>query len=218
MEELTLYTYCKSSAAYRVRIALNLKGLSYHPVYISLVKDGGENYRPEYRNINPQAMVPTLQTGPHTLTQSTAIVEFLEQQFPEPPLLPEDTISRAQARSYAQMVACDIHPLNNLRVLDYLAGHFGADETAKLQWYQHWIYQGFNAIEQKLASSTLTGTYSIGDTPTVADIFLVPQVYNAKRYQCELDAYSHINRINDNCMALEAFNLAAPEQQPDFVN
>jgi maleylacetoacetate isomerase len=217
MEELTLYTYCKSSAAYRVRIALNLKGLTYHPVYISLVKEGGENFRPEYRSINPQAMVPVLQTGKHTLTQSTAIVEYLEQEFPDPPLLPDNAAARAHARSYAQMIACDIHPLNNLRVLDYLVRNFDADETAKLQWYQHWIHEGFDAIETKLANSSLTGRYCIGGTPTVADVFLVPQVYNAKRYQCKLDAYPNIRRINDNCLELEAFIDAAPEQQADFV-
>ena len=217
MEELTLYTYCKSSAAYRVRIALNLKGLTYHPVYISLIKDGGENYRPEYRAINPQAMVPTLQTGKHTLTQSTAIVEYLEQEFPEPPLLPDNPIARAQARGYAQMIACDIHPINNLRVLDYLVKHFDADEAAKLQWHQHWIYEGFDAIETKLAGSALTGRFCVGDTPTIADAFLAPQVYNANRYHCKLDAYPNIRRINDHCLELAAFIDAAPEQQADFV-
>lgn len=216
MEELTLYTYCKSSAAYRVRIALNLKGLSYHPVYISLVKDGGENYQPEYRKINPQAMVPALHAGNDTLTQSTAIIEFLEQTFPQPALLPDNPVARAQARRYAQMIACDIHPLNNLRVLDYLADHLGADESAKLHWYQHWIYQGFDAIEQTLAKSKWTGHYCVGDTPGIADIFLVPQVYNARRYQCNLDAYAHIRRITESCLALDAFRLAAPEQQADF--
>ncbi|MGD8568593.1 MAG: maleylacetoacetate isomerase [Gammaproteobacteria bacterium] len=217
MEPLTLYTYCKSSAAYRVRIALNLKKLPYQPVYISLIKDGGENYRPAYREINPQAMVPTLQANQHTLTQSTAIVEFLEQQYPQPALLPVDPVARAHARSYAQMVACDIHPLNNLRVLEYLVNEFNVDETSKLQWYQYWIYEGFNAIEQRLADSPLTSDFCIGNTPTIADVFLVPQVYNARRYHCELDTYSHISRINDNCLALEAFRQAAPEQQADFV-
>ncbi|MCI0507184.1 MAG: maleylacetoacetate isomerase [Gammaproteobacteria bacterium] len=214
---MTLYTYCKSSAAYRVRIALNLKGLTYHPVYISLIKEGGENFRPEYRAINPQAMVPTLQTGKHTLTQSTAIVEYLEEEFPDPPLLPDNAAARAQARSYAQMFACDIHPINNLRVLDYLVKHFDADETAKLQWHQHWMHEGFGAIETKLASNALTGRFCVGDTPTIADVFLVPQVYNAKRYHCKLDAYPNIRRINDHCLELEAFIDAAPEQQADFT-
>jgi maleylpyruvate isomerase len=144
-------------------------------------------------------------------------VEFLEQQYPQPALLPVDPVARAHARSYAQMVACDIHPLNNLRVLEYLVNEFNVDETSKLQWYQYWIYEGFNAIEQRLADSPLTSDFCIGNTPTIADVFLVPQVYNARRYHCELDTYSHISRINDNCLALEAFRQAAPEQQADFV-
>jgi maleylacetoacetate isomerase len=166
--------------------------------------------------VNPQAMVPTLQAGQETFTQSTAIVEFLEQQYPQPPLLPKDPAASAYARSYAQMIACDIHPLNNTRVLGYLADKLNVDETAKLQWYRHWIYEGFDAIEQKLANSQLTGRFCMGDTPTIADVFLVPQVYNAKRYECNLGDYPHINRINDSCLELDEFHQAAPEQQADY--
>jgi len=216
VSKLTLYTYCKSSAAYRVRIAMGLKQLDYRPVYISLLKHSRDDLKPEYLDINPQAMVPTLQIGNHKLTQSSAIIEYLEEHYPEPSLLQGDDFARCQARAYAQIIACDIHPLNNLRVLEYLVDRLGSDEQQKLQWYQHWIYQGFNALENRLSTSPLTGTYCIGDQPGLADIFLVPQVYNANRYQCDMQNYPTIRRINDACLEIDAFSQASPEQQPDY--
>lgn len=218
MESLELYTYCKSSAAYRVRIALNLKELVYTPHYVSLINDGGENYKPEYTQLNPQAMVPALKIGTRILTQSTAIIEWLEEHYPAPPLLPADDFSKAVSRSYAQVVACDIHPLNNLRVLDYIKVQFDQDEAAKRQWYQHWIHQGFSALETRLRSSSLTGNFCIGDSPSMADIFLVPQVYNANRYQCDMEKYPVIRSINENCLKMKEFINAAPENQQDYIN
>ena len=216
MSKLTLYTYCKSSAAYRVRIALGIKQLDYRPVYISLLKHNREDLKPDYLSINPQAMVPTLQLGSHKMTQSSAIIEYLEQHYPTPALLQDDEFARCQARSYAQMIACDIHPLNNIRVLEYLVDNIGCNEQQKLQWYQHWIHQGFNALESRLSDSPLTGAYCIGDQPGLADIFLVPQVYNANRFQCDMHNYPTILRINAACLEMDAFKQASPEQQADF--
>lgn len=216
MKKIILYTYCKSSAAYRARIALNLKNIPYKPVYINLLKDGGENYKAEYKQVNAQAMVPTLIADNHTLTQSIAIIEYLEETYPKPALLPEDHYARAQTRSYAQMVACDIHPLNNLRVLDYLRRNLETEEDKVMDWYRRWIDEGFQAIETRLADSNLTGDFCIGDSPTMGDVYLVPQVYNAYRYQCDMDNFPIIRRINENCLNLSAFKDAVPENQADF--
>jgi len=215
-EKLTLYTYCKSSAAYRVRIALNLKKIHYEPVYISLRKENQEHYQSEYLQINPQAMVPTLRTGSQTLTQSMAIIEYLEEKFPDIPLLPVDTETRALARSYAQLVACDIHPLNNVRVLEYLRDNLYTEEEKVKDWYKHWIQEGFQALESRLKTSRLTGQFCVGNTPGLADCYLVPQVYNAYRYHCEIESFSCIKSIYHNCLDLEAFENASPEKQADY--
>ena len=214
---MDLYTYYRSSAAYRVRIALNLKKLAYEPIYISLLKNRSENYKPEYKDINPQAMVPTLVSGSHTLTQSNAIIEFLEEQYPVIPLLPEDKTLRAETRSYAQLIACDIHPLNNIKVLDYLREKLATNEDNVQGWYQHWIQEGFSALETRLEKSDLSGKYCIGDTLSIGDIYLIPQVYNAYRYHCDMSNYPLIKKINNNCLSLEAFKSAVPENQPDFI-
>lgn len=221
MEKLELYSYCKSSAAYRVRIALNLKNVDYIFNYVSLTAQGGENFAPEYLDINPQAMVPSLKVDGNVLTQSSAIIEWLEENYPMPSLLPYTSMQRAQARSLAQIIACDIHPLNNLRVLDYIKGYFqqsvaGVDAEAKHVWYQHWIQEGFDAFETILASSIETGDYCIGNTPTIADVYLVPQVFNAIRFNCDLDNFPTLMGIYHRCTKIDAFFRAAPEQQEDY--
>ena len=219
MEKLELYSYCKSSAAYRVRIALNLKNVDYTFKYVSLTARGGENFTPEYLEINPQAMVPALTINGEVLTQSTAIIEWLEENFPTPSLLPYTSLQRAQARSLAQIIACDIHPLNNLRVLDYIKGYLQKTETGidEQVWYQHWVREGFEALETILASSIETGDFCIGNTPTIADVYLVPQVFNAIRFNCDIDNYQTLMGIYQRCTEIDAFFQAAPEQQEDYI-
>ncbi|MDW7747512.1 maleylacetoacetate isomerase [Halomonas sp.] len=210
----TLYGYFRSSAAYRVRIALNLKGLAYDHSVVNLVK--GEQREAANLDRNPQGLVPTLETDDGVrLSQSLAICEYLDEQHPEPALLPADAEGRARVRSLAQLVACEIHPLNNLRVLKYLVGELGVGEEAKLAWYRHWIAEGFDALEGMLSREAGTGDFCHGDTPTLADLCLVPQVFNAERFACDLSAYPTIQRITANCRALPAFRQAAPEAQPD---
>ncbi|PRY71141.1 maleylacetoacetate isomerase [Halomonas ventosae] len=210
----TLYGYFRSSAAYRVRIALNLKGLAFEQAPVNLVK--GEQREETNRARNPQGLVPTLETDDGArLTQSLAICEYLDEQHPEPPLLPSDTEGRARVRALAQLVACEIHPLNNLRVLKHLVGELGVDDDAKLGWYRHWITEGFDALEAMLIPGAGSGDFCHGDEPSLADICLVPQVYNAERFECDLSAYPTIQRITANCRALPAFQQAAPEAQPD---
>jgi maleylacetoacetate isomerase len=210
-----LYSYWRSSAAYRVRIALALKGIDWATQGVHLVRDGGEQRKPAYLRINPQGLVPSLAAGEHLLTQSLAIIEYLDEVHPEPPLLPADPLARARVRSLAQIVACDIHPLNNLRVLQWLKGHLGADDGQRDQWYRHWIVEGFAAFEAVIANSPHTGRFCHGDRPTVADLCLVPQVYNALRYDCDLEAFPEIRRVNAACLELAAFRRAVPEAQPD---
>ena len=212
---LVLYGYWRSSAAYRVRIALNLKGLAceYRPVH--LAKDGGQQHAADYAAINPQQLVPCLRDGERVLTQSLAIMEYLEETHPAPPLLPSDARGRAQVRALAQLVACDIHPLGNLRVLQYLEHELDTDEAHRGAWSRHWIATGFAALEAMLAGSAATGRYCHGDTPGLADACLVPQVYNALRWKLRLDDYPTIRRIHAACDELEAFRTAAPEAQPD---
>ena len=215
---LTLYTYFRSSAAYRVRIALGLKGLPYDSHAVHLVKDGGQQHTSAYRDLNPQALVPSLQTedGTATLTQSLAIMEYLEEAYPQAPaLLPADLVGRARVRALAQVVACEIHPLNNLRVLRYLTQEMGLSSTQKDAWYAHWIALGLGALEEMLATSSATGRFCHGDQPTLADCCLVPQVFNARRFDCPMDGYPTIARIVAACEQLPAFEQAAPEQQPD---
>jgi len=209
---MKLYDYFRSSAAYRTRIALNLKGLAYEQVPVHLARDGGEHKRSEYRAINPQARVPALELdGGTVLIQSPAILEYLEETHPEPALLPGDPARRAKIRAVAAIIGCDIHPLNNVSVLNYLRGPLGQPEDAVNAWYASWIAQGFEAIEA-LAEG---GPFILGDTPSMADVYLVPQIYNARRFKVPLDAYRAIRRADTAAAGLEAFANAAPDRQPD---
>ena len=212
---LKLYTYFRSSAAYRVRIGLNLKGLAYEAVPVHLVRGGGEHLTPAYRALNAGAMVPTLVDGDAALGQSLAILEYLDETPPAVPLLPADPLGRARVRSLALTVACEIHPLNNLRVLKYLAGEFGASDEAKSAWYRHWVGEGMQIIETRLAREPQTGRYCHGETPTLADCCLIPQVFNAERFQVDLAPYPTIRRIHAACAELPAFAAAHPARQPD---
>ena len=212
---LTLYGYWRSSAAYRVRIALNLKGLAWESRPVHLLKQGGEQHRAEYRAHNPQELVPCLLDGEQTITQSMAIVEYLEETRPTPPLLPVEAMARARVRALAQAVACDIHPLNNLRVLQYLENPLGIDEDRRELWVRHWIALGFAALETMLAGNPETGLCCHGDEPTLADVCLIPQVYNALRFHLPLESYPTIQRIHAHCNTLEAFQASAPERQSD---
>jgi maleylacetoacetate isomerase len=215
---LTLYSYWRSSAAYRVRIALNLKGLAYRQVPVHLVKDGGQQHAAEYRALNPQELVPLLVdagsgAGEARIAQSLAILEYLEEVFPVPALLPADPVQRAQVRALGLHIACDIHPLNNLRVLQYLSGQLGASDEAKNAWYRHWVDTGLAAVEEGLAA--FAGRLSLGERPGYLEACLIPQVYNARRFDCDLTAYPRILEMVARCESLEAFRNAAPEVQPD---
>lgn len=212
---MNLYSYFRSSAAYRVRIALNLKGLAYRTLPVHLLRDGGEQHRPAYRAVNPAGLVPALEDRGHTLTQSLAILEYLEEQYPQTPLLPQGSADRARVRAIAQSIACEIHPLNNLRVLQYLTDNLGLGEEQKNAWYRHWVGEGLGAVERLLADDPRTGAFCHGDRPTLADCCLVPQVFNARRFGCKLDAMPAILAIVARCQSLEAFQRAAPEHQPD---
>jgi maleylacetoacetate isomerase len=208
-----LYGYFRSSAAFRVRIALNLKGLDYEQVFVHLRKK--EQAAPEYLAVNPQGLVPALEDDGQVFIQSLAIIEYIDETHPEPPLLPGHPADRARVRGLAQLVACDIHPIDNLRVLLYLKHTLGHDEAAIERWYNHWIIQGFNGLERILADDGMTGDFCHGDAPTLADICLVPQVVNAQRYKLDLSSYPTIQRIYANCMRLPAFDRALPAKQPD---
>jgi maleylpyruvate isomerase len=212
---MKLYTYFRSSAAYRVRIALNLKGLPYEAVPVHLLKDGGQQLSPEYRAVNPSALVPSLQDGDATLSQSLAIIEYLEETQPQVALLPRDPLGRARVRALALMVACDIHPITNLRVLKYLTGTLGVPEDAKTEWYRHWVREGLAAIEAHLARDAQTGRFCHGDSPTMADCCLVPQVFNARRFEVDLGPYPTIASIDAACAELPAFADAHPGRQGD---
>ena len=209
---MTLYSFFRSSAAYRVRIAFNLKGLGFDTVAIHLQKDGGQNRKPAYRAINPQMRVPALKLDSgELLTQSLAIIEYLDEVHPQPPLLPSDPVERAQVRALAQLVACDIHPLNNVAPLRYLKNELGQDQSKIDAWYHHWVREGFDAIEAMVAP----GPYACGADVTLADICLVPQVANARRLKVPLDSYPKIVAIDAACAKLTAFEEAKPERQPD---
>ncbi len=211
---MQLYGYFRSSAAFRVRIALNLKGLAYEQAFIHLRKN--DQRSSGYLKLNPQGLVPTLVDGGHVLSQSLAIIEYLDETHAAPPLLPGDAASRARVRSLAQAVACDIHPIDNLRVLRFLAHEMKHGEKDVETWFNHWIKLGFDGIEQTLAGDGKAGRFCHGDSPSLADICLVPQVFNAKRYPSfDLAPYPTIMRIFDACMTLEAFDRARPEKQPD---
>jgi maleylpyruvate isomerase len=207
-----LYSYFRSSAAYRVRIALNLKDISYETIPIHLQKDGGRHKSAEYRAINPQARVPSLVLpSGEVLTQSLAIIGYLNEAYPRPPLLPTDPVARAQVRAVSQIIACDIHPLNNLGTLQYLKRTLGQEQAAIDTWYHHWVLAGFEAIETMLKP----GPYSFGAQVSLADVCLVPQVYNARRLKVPLEAFPKIVAADAACLTLPAFDKARPESQPD---
>jgi maleylacetoacetate isomerase len=210
---MKLYGYFRSSAAFRVRIALNLKKLNYEGASIHLRR--GDQRQAGFRRVNPQGLVPALEIDGDTLIQSLPIIEYLDEKYPEPPLLPADPAGRARVRALAAIVACDIHPINNLRVLRYLHGPLGHDQTAIESWYNHWIDTGFQALEQLLAPHPQTAKFCHGDKPGLADIALVPQVVNAGRYQFDMSPYPTIARIHEACMALDAFAAAHPDNQAD---
>lgn len=211
--QLSLYTYWRSSCSYRVRIALNLKGLDYESVPVHLVRDGGGQHSEDYRRMNPQGLVPTLVADDHSVTQSLAIIEYLEETHPQPPLLPNDALARAHVRRMAYLIADEIQPLNNLGVLQYLKREMGLAQDAVDRWYRHFIERGFSALEQILSESP--AKYCFGEEPGLADVCLVPQVYNAERFGCDLTVYPNIVRINELCLLHEAFARAIPEAQPD---
>ncbi|MEP6899098.1 MAG: maleylacetoacetate isomerase [Rhodanobacter sp.] len=210
-----LYGYWRSSAAYRVRIALNLKGLEYESRAVHLLRDGGEQHTAEYHQLNPTQLVPSLLDGDRVITQSLAIVEYLDETHPEKPLLPADARARARVRALSMVVACDIHPLGNLRVLQQIEVQFGADESQRGEWSRYWIAAGLDALEAMLADNAATGRFCHGDEPGMADACLVPQIYNALRWKMPLDTYPTLRRITDACNELDAFRRAAPELQPD---
>lgn len=208
---MKLYTYFRSSAAYRVRIALHLKGVAYESVPVNLLK--GEQREEAYRAVNPQRRVPSLDIGGTTLIQSPAILEYLDEVYPEPPLLPFGAVNRAKVRAVASLIGCDIHPLNNSGTLAYLKNGLGHDQAAADAWYAHWVREGFDAIETLIEP----GPYAFGPRVSLADIYLVPQVFNARRFKIPLDAYPRIASVDAACADLKAFQDAAPERQPDAV-
>lgn len=211
---MKLYGYFRSSAAFRVRIALNLKGLDYDQASVHLRKN--EQQKADYLALQPQGLVPALEEDGEVFIQSLAIIEYLDETHPSPPLLPGHPAARARVRALAQAVACDIHPIDNLRVLRYLVRPLGHDEKTVEAWFNHWIKLGFDGIERILASDGQAGKFCHGDAAGLADICLVPQVFNAKRYPSfDMTPYPAIGRIFDNCMALDAFERARPERQPD---
>lgn len=208
--DLTLYSYHRNSAGQRVRTALNLKGIDYR--YVSVAEIGWD----AYREINPQGLMPALKIGERIVAQSTAILEYLEAAYPEPPLLPDDPVVAAEIRAFAQLIACDMHPLNNNRVRCFLESDMGASEAAILHWYRHWIAQGFASLEATLRSRPRDGDFCFGDRPGMADLCLVPQVQNARRFDCDLTPYPLICAVDEACRALPAFQAALPENQPDY--
>ena len=209
---MKLYSYFRSSAAFRVRIALNLKGLAFEPQFVHLAR--GEHRQPEYGALNPQGLVPALEDGGKLLTQSLAIIEYLEEKHPSPPLLPNDLLGRARVRSIALLIACEIHPLNNLRTLRYLVNELGHSEQDRDRWYQHWIHDGMGKLEGDLVRDR-RGRFCHGDEPTIADCCLVPQVFNARRYKCDLSHAPTVLEVFEECMKLDAFQRAQPSRQPD---
>ena len=211
---MKLYSFFRSSAAFRVRIALNLKQIAYETVAVHLRRN--DQSEPDYRAVNPQGLVPALQDSGLKLIQSLAIIEYLDEVHPDPPLLPKDPADRARVRALAEIVACDIHPINNLRVLRYLTHDLSHEETAIAKWYNHWIAMGFEAVESLLASDARTGAFCHGDSPSLADVTLVPQVVNAERYRLDLKSYPTLVRIFENCMRLDPFIAAHPNNQPDY--
>lgn len=209
---MKLYNYFRSSASFRVRIALNLKGLPFEYIPVHLAK--GEHKLPSYTSLSADALVPLLDDGQHALSQSMAIIEYLDETHPTPALMPKDAYGRARVRALAQSIACEIHPLNNLRVLKYLTHTLKLDEEAKNTWYRHWVREGLQAFERQLTQGE-AGTYCYGDTPTLADCCLVPQIFNARRFDTPLDGLPRTMAVFDACMQLDAFQKAQPSACPD---
>lgn len=205
---IKLYDYCRSTASYRVRIALNIKQLSHELCEVHLLQEGGQQFSSAYHALNPQHLVPTLVDGSIVVNQSMAIIEYLDETYPSPALLPKTPSDKATVRALAQMIACDIHPLNNLRVLKYLQGELHVSDKQKQQWYHHWVLQGFTAVENMLQKLGSSGNFCYGDSVTLADLVLIPQVYNANRFQCPLDDFPLIKKINAHCLQLSAFAKA----------
>ena len=212
---MKLYTFFRSSASYRVRIALNMKGLSYEQSPIHLRRGGGEQLTAAYKAINPQALVPALEDNDKILTQSLAIIEYLDETHPHPPLLPKDSANKALVRSMAMVIACEVHPIQNLRVLNYVKKEYNQTDEQVNRWAQHWIDLGLAALEQMIAAQSERGKFCFSDVPTLADICLIPQLGNARRYGCDVSRYPSILSIEKACMAIPAFANAAPEKQPD---
>jgi len=211
---LDLYSYFRSSAAYRVRIALNLKGLHVNTIPVHLIRDGGQQLLPSYRALNPDGLIPALVDQGAVLHQSLAIIEYLEEVYPTPALLPSQPLDRAYVRALAMQIACDVHPLNNMRVLKYLK-RLNIDDAARDEWYRHWIELGFESLELRLANDSRTGVFAFGDTPTIADLCIVPQVFNAKRFSVDMAPFPIISAISDHANLQQAFIDAAPAAQPD---
>jgi len=212
---MKLYNYFRSSASFRVRIALNFKGLPYEHAVVHLTKGGGQQFAPAFRAINPDALIPVLDDEGQRLTQSLAIIEYLEETHPEPPLLPTAPLERAYVRAIALGIACEIHPLNNLRVLRYLVRDLKVTDEQKDAWYRHWVEEGLAAIEARLVAENRCGRYALGNQVTLADVVIVPQIFNAKRFECRLVHVPTVMRIFDHCMELPAFVDAQPARQPD---
>jgi maleylpyruvate isomerase len=210
---LKLHSYYRSSATYRVRIALEIKKLNWESIPVNLQL--GEQNLETFLQHNPQGLVPLLESNGHYLSQSLAIIEFLEEMHPDTPLLPTDIVERSQVRRFAQHIAMEIHPLNNLRVLKYLENELGLNEDKKTAWYQHWIAEGFSALEQSLKNTDCEAQFCFGERPSLADVCLIPQVYNGLRFDCDFSDYPIIQSIWDHCMTLDAFKRTAPESQPD---
>lgn len=209
---IKLYTYCRSSASYRVRIGLNLKKLAYESIYIDLSK--GEQNTPSYAAINPQQLVPTLVDGDKVIHQSLAILEYLDQSYPNINLLPKDSYERALVKAFSLDIACDVHPINNLRVLKYLSNEVGIDDSKKDAWYQYWLKTGFTGLEAQIKNTAVD--FCFGNTVSLADVCLIPQVYNALRYHHPMEQYPTLLRIYNHCLNIPAFFKASPEQQEDF--
>ena len=208
---MKLYDYYRSSSCYRVRIALNIKHIHYETLSVHLINQGGEQHQSTYMALNPQGLVPTLDENGHILTQSLAIIEYLDEINPSPALLPQNPLARAQVRSIAMMIACDMHPLNNLRVLQQLREQFQATENQVMEWYHHWLKNGFDAVENTLKKLTRKKHFCYGNEVSLADVCLIPQVYNAKRFNFPMENYPRIFDINEHCLTLPAFTRAAPE-------
>ena len=213
--DFALYGYFRSSAAFRARIALNLKGINPELRFIHLLKDGGTQHSAEYKAINPQELIPALAHNGHLITQSMAIIEYLDEIVPQPPIMPKTPYERARVREIAYVVGCDIHPVNNLRIGLFTKEKYGASDDDVARWHRHWIRIGFDALEKMLSGSPLTGAYCHGDTPTLADILLIPQCANARRVKLELDPWPTIARIEAHALGHPAFDAALPKNQPD---